>query len=352
VYVLAGTIVGILAIILFQNFLKRKQRHILYLAFIWSFCGVYCIFEGLSFVFMSNFFQLTSLVWGIIPISFFLIMVIDSISRETPDPLKIAIFCVFATLTVTFSFDPDAVAEFTYPNGDQGLTWAGRFSLAAGLMSLIFFFLAFVIAARIYKNAPRSLKNSSLLLLIGGLLNGIIIPVISFLGLDTLFPYFNDATITVITAVLWSIAFLRSPQIAYVLPCNVLRLAAIDTTSGIPLYSYTWSKATEIVNDTLFSGMLHAISGILNEALHGGDIEEIKLTREVILLRRSAEYPVACILVATKSTPSLRNALRAFAGSFFERFSQCFANMNNVSQFSTAAELVENYFSFIPSHDK
>lgn len=205
--------------------------------------------------------------------------------------------------------------------------------------------------AKIYHGSPQNLKKHSFIFLVACSIIGFGIPVIELISLENLVPGF-DAVVFAIAAVLFTIVFVKKPQLAYILPFKVLRLTIIDTVSGIPLFTHDWGRVGEIIDESLFSGMFQGISSFLNEALQKGNVREIVLDEATLILNRSLEFNAACILVTTKATPSLRAALRNFAEDFFTRFSPYLkASQLNVTPFSQASELVATHFAFVPVYD-
>ena len=77
----------------------------------------------------------------------------------------------------------------------------------------------------------------------------------------------------------------------------------------------------------------------------------ILLENGVLVLQRTYKFSVACVLVATKSSQTLRHALDEFAEHFYERYSEHFDNPSEVSKFATAIELVEEHFGFVPESE-
>ena len=71
----------------------------------------------------------------------------------------------------------------------------------------------------------------------------------------------------------------------------------------------------------------------------------------ILIVRRSRKYPIDCILVSTRSSKFLRQALKSFADRFFKDFAPNFANPNEMEQFRPASNLVAEYFPFIPEYD-
>ena len=166
-------------------------------------------------------------------------------------------------------------------------------------------------------------------------------PVSALLGFD-ITPLFIG-----IGALRTAIAFARQPQLAYILPFQTYRLTVIENSGGIPLFTHTWNPHKEIIDSSLFSGMLQGISGVLQESLKKGNLREIHLDQAELLLQRSEKMPFTCVLVATKSTPSLREALKNFANLFYLRFSRNLKDFHRIDNFSLAADLVPVCFPFV-----
>ena len=90
---------------------------------------------------------------------------------------------------------------------------------------------------------------------------------------------------------------------------------------------------------------------IMSESVKRGNVEEIKLTQAILILRRSERLPAACVLVASRPSRALRDALDGFARRFFEEYSEQFAHSSNISLFAGATQFIEEYFPFVPEYD-
>jgi hypothetical protein len=304
---------------------------------------------GISLLFLSDTIQIIGLLC-LIPIAFLNLLVLEFTSRESVDPVKIGIISALSALAISFSFSPDAIVEITYPNGELSLDWNGLFFVGMVLVVLFYCVAVLYWGSRIYRGSPHNLKKYSSLFLLACLIVGIGIPAVQVSGVENIIPGL-DAVALAIGAIIFAFVFVKRPQLAYILPFKVLRLTIIDTASGIPLFTHTWGKMGDIVDETLFSGMVHGISSILNEALHRGNIRVIELDEATLILNRSPDFNAACILVTTKATPSLRAALRAFAEDFYAQFSPYLSTPNNVGPFAGASELVKKHFAFVPVYD-
>jgi hypothetical protein len=105
-----------------------------------------------------------------------------------------------------------------------------------------------------------------------------------------------------------------------------------------------------MINDELFSAMLQGIGLIVDEAVKKGTLEELVVTNGHIILKRSSTRPVAFVLVASKTSKSLRAALNNFADKFVTRYDADLEQIRDVTGFQEANSLVEACFPFIPDY--
>ena len=89
---------------------------------------------------------------------------------------------------------------------------------------------------------------------------------------------------------------------------------------------------------------------IVKESSKQGDVEEIKLSNGVLLLKRHEDYPIACVLTANKTSKALRKALNHFIILFIKDYRKYFSNPSNVSQFGEASQLISECFPFVPDY--
>jgi hypothetical protein len=143
----------------------------------------------------------------------------------------------------------------------------------------------------------------------------------------------------------------RHPKLVFVLPFKVLRLAVIETEGGISLFTHTWKAAGKLGNEDLYAGMIQGVNLILKESLDRGDVQEIKLARASLLAYRDARFPIVFVIVATKASRTLRDALRLFANRFLSDFKDNLATKNDVGQFDPANAIVAECFPFVPEYD-
>ena len=125
----------------------------------------------------------------------------------------------------------------------------------------------------------------------------------------------------------------------------------INTYAGTPIFAHIWNRTKTLTDENLFSGMFQGISVILQESIHSGEFQEIYVTKAVTLVQKVPDYPIACVLIATRPTRSLRDGLKLFAERFLAEFSDHFDNLTRVDQFSGAEDLVNACFPHVPIYD-
>ncbi len=336
-------------LLFFYQFIKRRERFILLVSLSWFFWTLFIINSLLSILNASvSLVKLGGVL--MVPLTFSFILFIDSISRESVDPKKLVIITAASMSYLIIHLTPGSIIIFKFPNGYLYFNaTAADFLLYSFLMLLIegnsIFFLA-----KIYRNAPKSLKYYASIGFYSQLLSACIFGISGILNLETSIPGITYSIIGFGTLPL-SIVFLKKPQIAFILPFKALRLMVIETKSGLPLFTHIWNVKEDTVSEALFSGMLQGISIILNESVKKGNVREIHLEQAVLIIRRSEKFTGACVLVTTKSSRSLRQALDAFADKFFKKFSPYFSEPSNTDNFKPASDLIMDYFAFIPEYD-
>lgn len=334
--------IGIAFIITVNHYKQDRSRHsfcfmLAWLSYVvWGLCNSFMYSTSIEF-----FGYLTSI--STIPLAFFTILFLDGITRDTIDPLKIAIVSSLSMAKIIFMAQPGSVF-LTLHEGVESLSLSDPLLFSGTILMLLLGIWYVWFMGRIYIHAPRTIRGYARLGFTGAILMGVGAPIANMLDIN-LFLF------TGIGALLTAYAFSRQPQLAYILPFQAYRLTVIENSGGIPLFTHSWNPAKELIDPALFSGMLQGISGILQESLQKGNVREIHLDEAVLLLQRNEKMPVTFVLVATKSTPSLREALKAFADQFYTRFSKDLGEIHKTDHFTPAEELVAACFPFVPRYD-
>jgi hypothetical protein len=285
--------------------------------------------------------------WIFIVFGFFIILLVDAISRESIDPAKVGLWCVMVGMCIIWTIEPNQVQQVILPNGERSIAYTDTVQIVSGVSQFCIFFLWLYYAAKINKYAPKNMKSASRLLLIGAALVAVGIPTMILLPFDAI-PG-GSFLLGGVGTLFAAMAFARNENLAYVLPARVLRLTVIDANSGIRLFSHTWLAGNLMADDDLFSGALQGISLIVNESVGRGHVREIHMDEGIMILHILENTSIVCILVATNSSRILRISLARFGERFARDYGRYFVNTSNainVAPFKTASDLIPQYFPF------
>ncbi|MFX1452264.1 MAG: hypothetical protein ACFFCM_15610 [Promethearchaeota archaeon] len=347
-FIASGLVIPGVILALYFYF-RYKYRPIIYLGLICFFSFVMIFTYALADFFLSIPILLIC-CYSYVPTGIGVVLLIDIISRESVDPIKLMVISLISGALVFVCLDPKSFTIDRYPNGEWGIFFSGYLLPILAVHELIMGTLMIYYFAKIHLNAPRKLKFNSFMCLVGTLILGVITTFVVILGLHLAIPGIHMALfgggILVTT-----IFFASEPRLAYVLPFKVIRLAAIESIGGIPIYTYTWSEKEEMSDASLFSGMMHAINQFVQESLGKGIVREIHLEEAILILRKSEKPPVIFILVANKSSKTLRDALTSFAQRFLKDYSQFITQPIDEEKFKTASNLIYDCFPFVPEYD-
>lgn len=324
----------------------KRYAHVLTLAILSLYSTFSVLFMGLSDMWESiPLAQLAGMFGGPMLISW--VFLVDRMTRDAVDPVKI--FACGAVLMGYTILNLNPANFMKDPNGQLGIILTGDLTTYGVALGILLPVLILYYGVRINYYAPHSLKRFTRFLLIAAIIYGIIYPGIIISRLDkTLSIPGLLGTVVLSGTLLFTIGTVREPRVAFILPFRVLRLTVIDTTTGITLFTHTWAAGKRLADVDIFSGMLHGISGLLNEAVQAGELQEIKLGNATLILQRSGNAPIACVLTTTKSSKVLRQALYRFTTQFAMKFAKQLANPAEVSQFDPASALVSETFPFVP----
>jgi len=325
-----------------NHYQKTKYRASLYWAiFYLSNFGLMALF-ALAEMFLSHTLFILS-VYCLIPFTFSISLAYDALQREWVDPRKLTLFGFLGSAIIISGLLPGATIIEPNIMGDLVVKWAGYLRLTGSISNLAAGILLTQLVGRAYKETRKSvdLIKPGRLLLIGVVCIWI---AIILAGLRIL----GHQILSSIAVVVWSITFYFYPKLFFLLPFKVLRLIVIHNQSGIPIYTYTWKSGVKLADETLFSGMVQGIGMIMRESMNRGEIREIRLVEGVLLLHAEEESPITCSLASTRSSRILHEALAHFLKRFSQEFAQSLEFPNEINQFKSAVEIVEECFSFIP----
>lgn len=347
IYTLTAIPFGICTLLLFFQYRHQKNQFVIYFGFTWFFLMLWTLIQALAYVFDSAIlFRIHILT--LIPSGLFEILALDAISRESIDRMKIIIITGISTVIFANLFNNDAIHTIVTINHEISFTPRLDIIIEVGILAYFIGMLYIYNMGLICKNAPQKLKKGAIFNLIGAILLGLGIPTIAALELDKiLFPGL-DGLIGGIGAMFCAISFYRYPQLAFILPFKTSQIRIMNLKSGMYLYIHKWEEIKDDANDGVFSGLLHAISAILNETLHQGNVKEIHLDNGILLLQKCTDPNIVVVLIASKSSKILRVALEQFSNEFNKQFPDCSLDTTGkIDQYKKTDELVRKIFWFI-----
>ncbi len=342
---IAMGITSVAVIILIGCYARTRERYVLWLTLFSLSYLAHILLITLSDILLS----LPLMPLAYLPMylaAYGLIFATDAISREKIEPFKVSIWTGFIVILILVSFQPNSFSHVFFPNGEKSMVMSGIYEMIAltGLFFVVFPFSYYMI--KIHKRAPQSTKKYSILLLIGSIF---LLGTGGFeaLHLPYLIPGINFITITIGTLFI-TIVFARNPTLGFLLPFQVLRLLIYETNGGLTLFSRDWDREGKMVSQPVFAGSMQGIGIILGQWVNQGNVQEIDMARAVLLLHQSVNYPVACVLVATKASPFLRASLDGFAKEFYAQFGDKIRDSRGKIPFQLAEPLVRKWFAFVP----
>ncbi len=345
-YFIAAGVMCVAAGILVYYYVKKRERHVFWVMLAYLFGIGFLLQEGLSYLFLFMPFLAYAPLFGFVT-GYALLLGIDSISREAVDPVKMAIWTGLIATVIFFFFQPDSFAEHTFSNGDKSLTTAGIYQYVVNVYEFYPALLYIFYGLRINRRAPPKLKTDSRLFLAGAIITTLWPASLALTRISLVIPGIHMIGLA-LGSLLISISFARQPKLAFILPFRALRLLVIDTKSGTPLFHHDWAHEGFLADKLLFSGMLQGVGNLLQESVKQGEVQEIHLTSAVLILHRSDKNQVACVLLATNTSPSLRRALNGFAEAFYSKFTSSVEESKSKDYYQPAKELVTEWFGFVP----
>ncbi|XEO75269.1 hypothetical protein WKT22_00285 [Candidatus Lokiarchaeum ossiferum] len=350
----------ILALINFKN---KKFRHYLIMAIGWFFLSLFVLFQAFSYIFQSIWLYRIS-IWALVPTGVTITIFVDSLIRIRLDPIKLILVSILGTLVLYSSSLEGNISPFPFDNGDPSFQMVGVLRFTQTALNLFMSGLLVYYCFKLYIVAPLYLKSITLINLIGGFILGVITTILILTGITLVVPgiYMLPFGIGVL---IMTIAMIKEPKLAFILPFKVFQLNVIKEKNGIPIFSYNWAsknkfesiseqtiKTPKTMNEadqqTLLSSLIIGIDQVFQSILLTGEISEIHLADRVILLYRDHKHPLVFMLEATQASKSLKNALIQFTKDFQNQFSEFYEEMEHIPRFEPASQYVQKNFSFIP----
>jgi len=342
---ITGTLVAIGGTITFIYAFKNKNRLIFLFSAMWLMYAVFWFMDAAAHYLYSIPLMALAIVPQLIGVPCIIIF-IELSTKEHVSPVKFSILMIIEALVF--------LVTFYVPNNWEIIPGYGIHN--KGILRIVqiiylFYFMIFYVlwSFQTWRKAPADLKRLTSYLLFGSTIFSIVTGVLYAIG--SLIKVFNAIGFFVngIGAFITILVILKDPRIIYILPFKAYRILVVDTIASVALFKYDWAKAGE-VEENIFTMMIQAIGSVLDDILKKGDVQEIQMDRAVILINHNNENSIASVLIASKSSKSLRYGLKRFNEEFVTQFQKTLEDSRKVSDFVEGSKIVEQVFGFVPSY--
>ncbi|MBY9015246.1 MAG: hypothetical protein KGD68_06095 [Candidatus Lokiarchaeota archaeon] len=338
-------VLNIIGFLLSFSYAKKRKNRLVYLfSANWLLQSFFWALDGASHLYYSTLLMILAIIPQVIGVPCLFIF-IDLIKKERVSSIKITILLLIEITLLYLTFMPESMQIIP----GYGVHNVGVLRIFQIIFLFYYVMIYFSWSYLTWKRAPNELKQLVNFLLFGSILFSFVTASLYFLG--TYVKIFNSlGFITHSLGALFTIIVIwKEPKIIFILPFKAYRLLVVETNAGIGLFKHDWAKL-KAVDENVFTMVLQAVGSILDELLKKGEIREIKMDRAVLIIQHNKNYPVASILVTTKSSKSLRNGLKKFNSQFIDKFKSHFGGLFEVSRFKEARALVEEFFDFVPDY--
>jgi hypothetical protein len=341
----AGTLLGIGGIVTCIYAIKRKNKLIFLFSAMWLFFSLHLTIAATAHFFYSIPLMTIMIIPQLIGVPCIIIF-IDLCRKERVSAIKITILFVLELIVLALTFLLPASENFEVIQG-YGVHNIGTLRIFQVILLLYFVTQYFLWSLQTWRKAPPQFKGLARSLIIGTILFSIISVILYALG--TIIKIFNPFAFLTsgCGAFITILVILKDSKIMYILPFTAYRIIVVDTTEGIALFKHDWSELGDI-EENIFSMVLKAVGSVLDEILKKGDIREIQMDRAVLLIQHDKRFPIASVLVTSKSTKSLRYGLKIFNDEFIAKFYHDKLDFHEVSKFKEADMIVDKIFDYIP----
>jgi hypothetical protein len=334
------TLIGGIITLLYAK--KRKNRIIYLFSANWFFQAAQWYLIGMAHFTYSTILMAMAYIPQCIGVLCVFVF-IELIEEERVHPVKISILTLIITLYLVFTFLPGSMEIIP----DYGVHIIGACRIFQIIFLLYYMFIYFDWSYKTWKNAPLDMRGLANQLLIGSIIFSFVSLIFYMIG--SILRTFNAITFIVHNAgaFITIIVIRKEPKIIHVLPFKAYRLVVFETKGGIGLFSHDWADIKE-VEKGFFSMMFQAVGSVLNEILNKGNVRDIHLDEAVLLVQHDKNYPIASVLITSKSSKSLRDSLKNFHDQFISQFSTHFDAFHNLNKFRDAQKIVKQVFGYVP----
>ncbi len=328
-----------------SRYFKDRYPHLKYLAGMWTCGAIWILFQAISDLFL-NIYLHRICFYALIVMGYFAILFVDSVTRDSIDIFKIILMTITSTAVFILSFSPNAVTIETEASS-QYPTFHGYFKVAAIIHMILVISVFAYGSIKIHIYTPENLKKYSMLNVLGAYLWGIQPLWFQFTYLEKETPGISTASMAAGILIIAAI-FIKKPKLAYILPFKTYRIMIQRTNTGIILFKHDWNELEAPDGENIFSGNLSAINTIFDLSINKGNVKKIKFEEAQITFKASKEVPLACILISSDSSITLRSSFDKFADDVFKDYKNIEKNSHSTNKYDNGIALLNKHFPFIP----
>ncbi len=344
---ITGTILAIGGIITFIYAIRKKNQLILLFSAMWLLYGVFWFMDAAAHYLYSIPLMALAIIPQLIAVPCIIIF-IELVRKEHVNPIKISILVIIEAIVFYVTFFLNPADNWNIIPG-YGVHNKGILRISQIIFIFYYAFLYYIWSFQTWRKAPSSLKRLTNLFFFGSTLFSVVTATMYVIG--TFIRTFNSIAFIIhsVGAFINIIVILKEPRIIYILPFKAYRILVVDTNESVALFKYDWAKVGEL-EETMFSMMLQAIGTVLDDILKKGKVQEIQLDRAVLLIHHDEKQSIASILIATKSTKSLRYGLKRFNEECVECFQSSLDTEKDFGKLEEVKEIIEKVFDFVPRY--
>jgi len=335
------------------QYFKNRYAYLKYFAGMWFFLSIWILFQAISDLLLSIPLHFV-VFYALIIFSYFVNLSVDTITRDSIDIKKMILTTITSSFVVILSldlnnfpaFNPDAIIieeTGTIPY----LTMHGSFQIAVMIALVLLVSLAIYGSLKMLIHTPKNLKKYSLIYVLGTYLMGVQPIWIQFTELEKNFPGITTGSMA-LGILINAIIFIKEPKLAHILPFKAYRIIIQNTKSGNIVFKHDWNKLETEFSEKVFSGMMLAINTMFDKTISKGNVRKIKFDEAEITFKASEEVLLACILISSDSSITLRNSFSQFANDVFKDYNNIKKNAHSMSKYDNGIVLLEKHFPFIP----
>jgi len=335
------------------QYFKDKYAHLKYFASLWFLFSIWMLTQAISDLVLS--IPLHFLSFYVLIISSYIVnLSVDTITRDSIDIKKMILTTIFSSFVVILSldlnnfpaFNPDAA--IIYENAiSTHLYPVGNFYITIMIISVFIASIAIYGSLKIFIHSPKNLKIWSLLNVFGTYLMFLQPIWIQMTDLKEKFPGITPGSMALGILII-AIVFIKEPKLAYILPFKAYRILIQRTDNGIILFQHDWNQFETEFSEKTFSGMMQAINTMFDKTINKGNVRKIKFDEVEITFKVSEEIHLACVLISSDSSITLRKSFNKFANDVFKDNNKKEKNDNSMNKYDNGIVLLEKHFPFIP----